>query len=337
MIRFRPLAAAALLSVASGAPAAVPAPLAKAPAPIIVKLSHVVVESTPKGQAALKFKELAEKRFPGRVEVRVYPRATLYGDAEEVQALLRGDVNLVAPAVSKLEPYTRKLQVFELPFLFRDLAALERFERTKDGRALLDAMSTIGIRGLAYWHSGMKELSSDRPRLRRPEDLKGLKVRIPPSAVIEAQFRALGAEPLKMDYGEVYRALRDGAVDAQENTWSNIYAQKLHEVQQTIAVTNHGVLDYMVITNAKWWNSLPADVRRGLQDAMDEATAYGNGVAAELNARGRERIAQAGRAKIQELDSQDLAEWQKAMAPVWKRFEPDIGKELIDAALKASR
>jgi len=329
MIRFR-LLAAALLCLAGPA-------FAAAPQPIVVKLSHVVGEGTPKGRAALKFKELAEKRLAGRVEVRVYPKGSLFGDAEEVQALLRGDVQIVAPAVSKLEPYTRKLQIFELPFLFRDLAALERFERTKDGRALLDAMSARGIRGLAYWHNGMKELSSDRPRLRRPEDLKGLKIRVPPSEVIEAQFRAVGAEPRRMDYGEVYRALREGSVDGQENTWSNIYAQNLHEVQQTIAVTNHGVIDYMVITNAKWWNALPADVRRGLQEAMDEASAYGNGIAEEVNARGRERIAQAGRAKIQELEPADLAAWQAAMAPVWKRFEPEIGKELIDAALKASR
>ena len=337
MTRFRLLAASASLCLAIPAFAAAPAPIAKAPTPIIVKLSHVVAESTPKGQAALKFKELAEKRLAGRIEVRVYPNASLYGDAEEIQALLRGDVHIVAPALSKLEPYTSKLRIFELPFLFRDLAALERFERTKDGRALLDAMSARGIRGLDYWHNGMKQLSSDQPRLRRPEDLKGLKIRIAPSDVIEEQFRALGAEPLKMDYGGVYRALREGTVDAQENTWSNIYAQRLHEVQQTIAVTNHSVLDYMVITNAKWWNALPADVRRGLQDAMDDASAYGNAMAVQLNARGRERIAQAGRAKIQELDPQDLAAWQAAMAPVWKRFEPDIGKELIDAALKASR
>ena len=306
-------------------------------APVLVRLSHVSGAETPKGQAALKFEELAEKRLAGRVDVRVFPNASLYGDDAEIEALLRGDVQVIAPAISKLERYAPKLRIFDLPFLFRDLAALDRFERTKDGRALLDAMSARGIRGLAYWHNGMKELSSTGEMLRRPQDLKGLKIRIPPSDVLEAQFLALGAQPRKMAAGQVYKALRDGVVDGQENTWSNIYSQKLHEVQRTIAVTNHGVVDYMVITNAKWWKDLQPDVRRGLQEAMDDASAYGNGIAAELNSRGRERIARAGHARIQELEPQDIAAWQAAMSPVWKRFEADIGRELIDAAVKASR
>jgi C4-dicarboxylate-binding protein DctP len=304
---------------------------------IIVKLSHVVAENTPKGQAALKFKELAEKKLPGRVEVQVFPNSSLFGDGKEMEALLLGDVQIIVPSLSKFDRYTKKLQVFDLPFLFHDIAAVDRFQHSKEGKALLDSMKSKGIKGLAYWHNGMKELSTDKPQLKRPGDVKGLKFRIQQSDVLEAQFRAVGANPQKMAFSEVYQALQTGVVDGQENTWSNIYSQKFHEVQKTIAVTNHGVIDYMVITNAKWWDGLPADVRKGLQEAMDEATKYGNGIANDFNERDRKRIEEAGKAKIQPLSKSDVAAWQKAMEPVWKKFEPDIGKDLIQAALKSNK
>ncbi len=305
-------------------------------APIIVKVSHVVAEKTPKGQASLKFKELAEKKLPGKVEVQVFPSSSLFGDGKEMEALLLGDVQFIMPSLSKFGRYTKKLQVFDLPFLFQDLAAVDRFQHSPAGVALLDSMKSKGIKGLGYWHNGMKELSTNQAQLKLPEDVKGLKFRIQQSDVLEAQFRALGANPQKMAFSEVYQALQRGVVDGQENTWSNIYSQKFHEVQKTIAVTNHGVIDYMVITNAKWWDGLPPDIRKGLGEAMAEATAYGNGLANSFNERDRKRIEEAGKARIQPLTKADLAVWQKAMAPVWKKFEPDIGKDLIDAALKSN-
>jgi C4-dicarboxylate-binding protein DctP len=305
--------------------------------PIVIKLSHVVAENTPKGQASLKFKELAEKKLPGKVQVQVFPNSSLFGDGKEMEALLLGDVQIIVPSLSKFDRYTKKLQVFDLPFLFHDIAAVDRFQHSKDGKALLDSMKSKGIKGLAYWHNGMKELSTDKAELKRPGDVKGLKFRIQQSDVLEAQFRAVGANPQKMAFSEVYQALQTGVVDGQENTWSNIYSQKFHEVQKTIAVTNHGVIDYMVITNAKWWDGLPADVRKGLQEAMDEATKYGNGIANDFNERDMKRIQEAGKAKIQPLSKADLAAWQKAMEPVWKRFESDIGKDLIQAALKSNK
>ncbi|MGA8049729.1 MAG: TRAP transporter substrate-binding protein [Burkholderiales bacterium] len=304
--------------------------------PIIVKVSHVVAENTPKGQASLKFKELAEKKLPGKVQVQVFPSSQLFGDAKELEALLLGDVQILAPSLSKFDRYTKKLQVFDLPFLFQDIAAVDRFQHGAQGKALLDVMRSKNIQGLAYWHNGMKQMSTNRDKLQRPEDVKGLKFRIQPSDVLEAQFRALGANPQKMAFSEVYQALQTGVVDGQENTWSNIWSQKFFEVQKTIAETNHGIVDYMVITNAKWWDGLPPDVRKGLSEAMAEATAYGNKLANDLNEQDKKRIADAGKARIQPLTKDDLAAWRQTMAPVWKKFEPDIGKDLIDAAQKAN-
>ncbi len=310
---------------------------ASAQSPIVIKFSHVVAEKTPKGQGALKFKELAEKKLPGKVQVQVFPSSQLFGDAKELEALLLGDVQLIAPSLSKFDRYTKKIQVFDLPFLFDDIAAVDRFQASAQGQALLTSMKNRGLLGLAYWHNGMKQLSTNKDKLTRPEDVKGLKFRIQASDVLEAQFRALGANPQKMAFAEVYQALQTGVVDGQENTWSNIYSQKFHEVQKTIAETNHGVIDYMVVTNAKWWDGLPPDIRKGLSEAMAEATAYANKLAYDINEEDRKKIEAAGKAKIQKLSKEDIAAWRKAMEPVWKKFEGDIGRDLIDAALKSNK
>ncbi|MGZ5196065.1 MAG: TRAP transporter substrate-binding protein [Ramlibacter sp.] len=327
----RKVLAAGAAAATMGLPYAV-----RAQSPMVVKLSHVVADQTPKGQASIKFKELAEKKLPGKVNVQVFPNSQLFGDAKELEALLLGDVQFIAPSLSKFDRYTKKIQVFDLPFLFDDVKAVDKFQADKHGQDLLKSMVSRGLLGLGYWHNGMKELSTNKDKLQRPEDVKGLKFRIQPSDVLEAQFRALGANPQKMAFAEVYQALQTGVVDGQENTWSNIYSQKFFEVQKTIAETNHGVIDYMVVTNAKWWDGLPADVRKGLSEAMTEATAYGNKLAGEFNEADRKKIADAGKAKIQKLTKDDVAAWRKAMEPVWKKFEGDIGRDLIDAALKSN-
>jgi len=306
--------------------------LSWAQTPIVVKFSHVVAEKTPKGMGALKFKELAEQKLPGKVQVQVFPSSQLFGDAKELEALLLGDVQLIAPSLSKFDRYTKKIQVFDLPFLFDDIESVDHFQSGPAGQDLLKSMTNRGLIGLAYWHNGMKQLSTNRDKLQRPDDVKGLKFRIQASDV-----RALGANPQKMAFSEVYQALQTGVVDGQENTWSNIYSQKFHEVQKTIAETNHGVIDYMVVTNAKWWDGLPADVRKGLSEAMAEATVYANKLASDINESDRKKIADAGKAKIQKLAKDDVAAWRKSMEPVWKKFEGDIGRDLIETALKSNK
>ncbi len=304
--------------------------------PIIIKFSHVTADNTPKGQGALKFKELAEKKLPGKVEVQVFPNSQLFADDQEMDALLLGDIQLLAPSLSKFDRYTKKLQVYDLPFLFKNLEAVDRFQKGPEGKELLNSMREKGIQGLAYWSNGMKQLSTSKPQLQRPEDVKGLKFRIQDSDVLQAQFKALEANPQKMAFSEVYQALQTGVVDGQENTWSNIYTQKFHEVQQSITETNHGVILYMVIANSDWWDSLPADIQKGLSEAMNEASEYANKLAYELNEHDRQQIVDAGRAKIHTLSDADLVEWRKKMEPVWKQYEADIGKDLIDAAIKAN-
>ncbi len=300
-------------------------------APIVVKYSHVVADATPKGQSALKFKELAEKYLAGKVDVQVFPNSQLFGDGKEMEALLLGDVQVIAPSLSKFSKYTKQLQVFDLPFLFNDIQAVDRFQASEDGQALLTSMTSKGVLGLGYMHNGMKMLSATRA-LNMPADAKGLKFRIQPSAVIEAQFEAVGANPQKLAFSEVYQALQSGVVEGQENTWSNIYSKKFHEVQAAIMESNHGVIDYMVVTNVKWWAGLPADVQAGLKKAMDEAIKHGNDIAVNDADAFKAKVVADNKAKVIKLSAAEMKAWRGAMLPVWKKFEGEIGADLIKAA-----
>ncbi|HCD6285137.1 TPA: TRAP transporter substrate-binding protein [Pseudomonas aeruginosa] len=310
--------------------------LANAAQPIVIKFSHVVAENTPKGQGALLFKKLVEQRLGGRVEVDVYPNSSLFGDGKEMEALLLGDVQMLAPSLAKFEQYTRKVQIFDLPFLFDDIQAVDRFQRSPQGRALLTSMQGKGILGLAYWHNGMKQLSANRPLL-EPEDARGLKFRVQASDVLNEQFRQLRAISRKMSFAEVYQGLQTGVVNGTENTWSNYESQKVNEVQKYFTESNHGLVDYMVITNAKFWNGLPADIREALQRIMDEVTVQVNIEAERLNRDARQRILASGVSEIHTLTPQQRADWRQTMQPVWQKFRGNVGADLLQAAEASNR
>ncbi|VVO45580.1 C4-dicarboxylate-binding periplasmic protein DctP [Pseudomonas fluorescens] len=304
--------------------------------PVIIKFSHVVAEQTPKGQGALMFKKLVEERLPGKVKVEVYPNSSLFGDGKEMEALLLGDVQMIAPSLAKFEQYTKTLQLFDLPFLFDDIAAVNRFQLSPQGQGLLKAMESKNITGLAYWHNGMKQLSANKA-LRVPADARGLKFRVQASAVLEEQFKAVRANPRKMSFAEVYQGLQTGVVNGAENPYSNIYSQKMHEVQKYITESNHGVLDYMLITNTKFWNGLPPDLRSELDKIVVEVTAQVNKEAEQLNEGDKQRILAAKTTEIITLTPEEREQWREAMKPVWKKFEGDIGPELISAAEAANK
>lgn len=304
--------------------------------PIIIKFPHVTAPSTPKGQAAERFRQLVAQHLAGRVKVEVYPSSQLMDDDDSIEALALGEIQMIAVSLSKFDRFTKKFQVFDLPFLFPNLDAVERFQDSPAGQKLLTTLAPRGILGLAYWHNGMKQFGAPRP-LRLPQDARGLKFRIMESDVLQAQIEQLGANPQKMAFGEVYQALQTGAVDAQENTWSNIYSSKFYEVQQYLMETNHGYLGYLVAVNPKFWNGLPTDIRATLNAILKEVTRWGNAQAAAINLRDKEKIAASGKCRIIELTPEELAAWRAAMRPVWDRFEPEIGADVIEAALSASR
>ncbi len=304
--------------------------------PIVIKFSHVVAEDTPKGKGALLFKRLVEERLPGQVTVEVYPNSTLFGDNNELDALNNNEVQLLAPSLAKFEKYTKQVQVFDLPFLFDDLEAVNRFQKRAKGRQLLRSMEQENITGLAYWHNGMKQLSATKP-LRMPSDAAGLAFRIQPSDVLESQFAQLGASTKKIPFGEAFGALQNGTVQGAENPWSNIYSKKMHTVQPYITETNHGVLDYMLVSNTRFWFGIPHRIRTELEGIIEEVTYEVNRAAEEANQADRERIRKAGTSEIIELTSEQREAWREAMRPVWKEFEPVIGADIIKAAQTVNR
>jgi C4-dicarboxylate-binding protein DctP len=303
---------------------------------IVLKFSHVVAPNTPKGKGADKFKELAEKYTNGKVKVEVYPNSTLYKDKEELEALQLGAVQMLAPSNSKFGPIgVRSFEVFDLPYLLPTKASLRAVTDGPIGKDMLKQLESKGMIGLAYWDNGFKEMSANKP-LRMPADYRGLKFRIQSSKVLEAQFRALGAIPQVMAFSEVYQALQTGVVDGQENTPSNMYTQKFHEVQKYTTLTNHGYIGYVVVVNKKFWDGLPADVRAPLTKAMHEATVYSNEISEKENAEALEEIKKSGKTELITPTAAETDAMRKAMEPLYKEMASRVGKKLIDDVVKAT-
>jgi len=307
---------------------------AAAQQPIIIKFSHVVANDTPKGKGAEYFKKLAEERTKGKVKVEVYPNSQLYKDGEEMEALQLGSVQMLAPSLAKFGQLgVREFEVFDLPYIFDNYEELHKVTEGPIGKALFQKLESKQIVGLAYWDNGFKDMSANKA-LKTPADVKGLKMRIQSSNVLEAEMRALGAIPQKMAFSEVYQGLQTGVVDGTENPPSNFYTQKMYEVQKFMTMTDHGYLGYAVIVNKKFWDGLPADVRTALESAMKDATKYANDIAKKENDDAVEAVRKSGKTQILALTPEEKAAWKKALLPVHREQESRIGKDLIQSVYK---
>lgn len=321
-----------LLAIATVALAAT----ARAQQPVIIRFSHVVAVDAPKGQAAEFFKRRAEELTSGRVKIEVYADSTLYKDREEIEALQLGVVQMLAPSLSKFGVLgLSEFEVFDLPFIFDDFDDLRKVTEGPVGRRLLEKLEAKGIRGLAFWDNGFKAFSANT-RLRGPADFRGLRMRIQASAVLDAQMRALGAVPLAMAFSDVFPALQSGVVDGTENPISNLYTQKMHEVQKHVVLTRHGYLGYAVIVNKKFWDGLPSDLRRRLEQAMKESTAYANRIALEKNQEDLAHVKAAGRTLVYTPTDEERLALKKALLPVHAQVESRIGKQLLKEIYKTT-
>ena len=322
------------LVAAAGLAALVPP--ASAQAPIVIKFSHVVAPDTPKGKGSERFKQLAEERTKGRVKVEIYPNSQLYKDKEELEALQLGSVQMLAPSLAKFGPLgAREFEVFDLPYMFSDTASFRAVTEGPVGKALLAKLEPKGIKGLAYWDNGFDIMTANKP-LHKVADMKGLKMRIQSSKVLDANMRSLGAIPQVMAFSELYQGLQSGVVDGCENTPSNVYTQKLFEVQKHVTVSNHGHIAYAVVVNKKFWDDLPAEIRTILEGSMRDATTYTNAIADTENRDALEKIKASGKSTVYALTSAELGEWKKAMVVVHKEMEDRVGKETIAAVQKAA-
>ncbi len=305
-----------------------------AQSPIVIKFSHVVADSTPKGKAADFFAKRAAELTKGKVKVEVYANSTLYKDKEELEALQLGAVQMLAPSLAKFGPLgAKEFEVFDLPFIFDNYDDLHKVTGGPVGRMLFTKLESRGIHGLAYWDNGFKSFSANRP-LKDVADFKGLKMRIQSSKVLESQMRALGSLPQVMAFSEVYQALQTGVVDGTENPISNLYTQKMHEVQKHLSITDHGYLGYAVITNKKFWDGLPADVRGPLEQALKESTDYANKIAKEENDNSLAAVKASGKTQVYVPSAAERMALKKALVPVHKEMASRIGQDIIDAVYK---
>ena len=307
---------------------------ANAQAPIVIKFSHVVANDTPKGKGAVRFKELAEKYTNGKVKVEVYPNSQLFKDKEEIEALQLGSVQMLAPSTAKFAPLgAKEFEALDLPYLFKDAATYDKAMKGPVGKYLFSKLEAKGIRGLAYWENGFHMVSANRPLL-MPADFQGLKVRISGSKIADQYFRLVGSIPQIMAFSEVYQALQTGVVDACENTPSNYLTQKFDEVQKHITVSYHAHLQYAVIVNSKFWDSLPADIRTQLDKAMAEATDYTNSIALTENEDALKDIKAKGKTTLHYLTPDQTKAWQVAMQPTYAWAKSRVGQEVLDVLAK---
>ncbi|ACD95540.1 TRAP transporter substrate-binding protein [Trichlorobacter lovleyi] len=311
-------------------------PLSAQAAPIIIKFSHVVANDTPKGQAANYFKKLAEERTKGRVKVEVYPNSQLFKDKEEMEALQMGSVQMLAPSLAKFAPLgLKEFEVFDLPFIFDDYSELHKVTQGPVGAKLLKKLETKGLIGLAYWDNGFKVMSANKP-LKNVTDMRGLKMRIQSSKVLDSQMRSVGAIPQVLAFSEVYQALQTGVVDGTENPPSNLYTQKMHEVQKYVTMSNHGYLGYAVLVNKKFWMGLPADIRAALESSMKDATVFANSVAKKDNDEAMAGVKKSGKSQIITLTPAERAAWKKAMDKTHKENMGRIGADIVKEVYAAT-
>ncbi len=302
---------------------------------VVIKFSHVTnTDKHPKGIAATLLESRINEEMNGRACMEVFPNSSLYDDDKVLEAMLRGDVHIAAPSLSKFEKFTKKFRIFDLPFVFRNVDAVDKFQKSETGQRLKDSMKHRGLQGLAFWHNGMKQMSANTPLI-RPEDAKDLKFRVQASDVLVAQFEALGANPQKMAFKEVYGGLQTNVIDGQENTWSNIYGKKFFEVQDGVTETNHGIIDYLVVTSTEWWDGLPVDIRDQLATILEEVTTMRNAESTAVNEENKQLIIDAG-GVVRVLNTEQRQAWVHALSPVWDQFSVDIGQDIIDAAVASN-
>ncbi len=304
---------------------------------IVIKFSHVTAENSPKGLAAKRFADLVRERTGGYVEVQVFPNSTLYKDGEEIDALETGAVQMIAPATSKLSALFPEWQLLDLPFAFPDLQGVHTFMAGPVGRQLLAQFQTKGMLGLAMWDSGFKEMTDNKRPLLKPSDFQALRFRIMPSQVLRDQFELLGASTYEMPFNDVGRALTSGQVDGEENTISNIYTQEFDQSQKYLTLSDHGYLGYVVLTNAQFWHSLPANIRKTLEDTLAEVTQWEWSQAEEVNKRQLAEIEKQGRLHIERLTPAEKQAWEQALRPVYDRLAERIGAGPVNSVKELAK
>jgi C4-dicarboxylate-binding protein DctP len=304
---------------------------------MVIKFSHTQAETTPKGQAALKFKEVVESKSGSKIKVQVYPSGQLYGDNDELEALQANNVQMIAPTSAKLGGFDETYELYDLPFLFKNEDHVYKFEDGEIGKQLLSKLEPKNIKGLAFWPNGMKHMTNNKVEITKPSDLKGLKVRTHGGKIINDVYSQLGAVSTKVAVNEAYQALQLGTVDGQENSLANIYTEKYEEVQKYMSLTGHTRSEYVVATNKKWFDGLTPDTQALINDAMKEATKKGREISTEADNTIADKIKKNGKMKVHELTADERQAFLDALKPVYDKWLPQMDANIIKAIQDAGK
>lgn len=297
--------------------------------PIVVRFSHVVASNTPKGQMVEHLQKLVQQRSGGRIRVEIYPNSILYGDDDEMQALQLGAVEMLAPSLSKFSAVgAAGFEVFDLPFLFQNMAQVRCVTQGTVGRQLLESLSRQQMVGLGFLDNGFKQMSAPRP-LQKIQDFRGLRLRIQASRVLSAQMRSLGAQPVILPFSETRQALASGVIDGAENPLSNFLTQRLAPVQPAVTLTNHGYLGYAVVTNSQFWAHLSVPDRTLLSQALLDALQQGNHLSEKINQQALTVLKQTSSTQVHTLSVPEFQALRQAVQPVHADFERRGGSSLL--------
>jgi tripartite ATP-independent transporter DctP family solute receptor len=298
---------------------------------LVIKFSYVVAENTPKGLAAQEFARILQTKTDGHIKVELYPNGSLYNEPDEMDALMNGNVQMIAPSFSMISQIIPEWMVMDLPFAFASEEAVDEAFQGDIGALLFKTLEAKGMIGLGYWGNGFQQMTSNKGPLVRPADFRDLNFRIMPSKVIESQFQQLGAKTTPLPFNQVYRSLETGVVDGGENTVSNIYSKRFYQVQKYVTISNHAYLGYGILMNKSFWDGLPANSKKTISEAIQEATAWANQNAVAMNRRQWKELQQVGQMQIHYLTPGERADWIRALDPVYDIKAPFIGAKLLGA------
>ncbi|KMN41155.1 DctP family TRAP transporter solute-binding subunit [Lysinibacillus sp. LK3] len=301
---------------------------------IVIRFSHVVGENTPKGMAAIKFAELIKERSNGHVEIQVFPNGVLYKDGEEMNALLRGDIQMIAPAISKITTFVPEWSVMDLPYAFKNAQEVHTYVESEVGQSLMKRLNKHNLISMGVWDSGFKQLSNSIRPIQNLTDLQGLRMRIMPSDILAEQFSIAGAYPRRIDFNTVFHQLQKGNVDGQENTLTNITSKNLHSLQDYLTISNHGYLGYLLLMNNEFWNSLPKNVQELLIDTLEEVQKWEWQQAENLSTERLQEMEACQCIQIHYLTEEEIEDWENAFKPVYDYYAENYGFKYIEALPK---
>lgn len=300
----------------------------------VIHFSHVVAENTPKGLAATKFAQLVEEKSQGKMLVQIYPNSILYHDDNEMEALQNGDVQMIAPTISKVTSYLPNWQVLDLPFLIETDDQLFSILHGELSEQLLAELDKFNIKGMTFWTNGFKQMAARNAALLEPNDFQQLTFRTMNSTILAKQFSLLGSSTVVTTFNDLYNELTTDSISGQENTLSNIYSKGYYKFHPHITLSNHGILSYAIVMNQDFWASLSSEEQTIITESLDEIRVWQHEKAIALNEQNLQTLKQIEGVSINTLTAEQREAWQQQIEPIYDDYATRLNKQYFQQLLE---